>query len=361
MVAASAVRRDGRRGVQKGQAMSKAKLGNRYHTLGSASLGEMRDSSALSRRLVTSPRNRHRSRWRSRLRARLAADGYLFLRGLLPADAVQAAQQSLLSQMQTLGLAENSSGKAAPNNLPGSPSLGSSEVLAVLNHPALFRFLDLFFGEMTSVVFDANLRAVRPGQRTGFHTDSVYMGKLNDETLPPVVACWIPVTHIDLSLGGLVLCRGSNSHPGFEQFRQTYGKLDLDEADIGGTGWFTEDPDEVLAFGGRFETAAFAQGDVVLFTMHTVHGSTSNCTDRWRLSLDFRVTPGPTAEVAPSVPNAKQGRWSRLRHNLEEFPRTMEQAKIDWGLSKVPARNESKGLVEKDEPSCWEMQGDVRP
>jgi len=27
----------------------------------------------------------------------------------------------------------------------------------------------------------------------------------------------------------------------------------------------------------------------------------------------------------------------------------------------VPARNESKGLVEKDEPSCWEMQGDVRP
>ena len=31
-------------------------------------------------------------------------------------------------------------------------------------------------------------------------------------------------------------------------------------------------------------------------------------TDRWRLSLDFRVTPGPTAEVAPSVPNAKQGR-----------------------------------------------------
>ena len=33
--------------------------------------------------------------------------------------------------------------------------------------------------------------------------------------------------------------------PGFEQFRQTYGKLDLDEADIGGTGWFTEDPDEV--------------------------------------------------------------------------------------------------------------------
>lgn len=33
-------------------------------------------------------------------------------------------------------------------------------------------------------------------------------------------------------------------------------------------------------------------------------------TDRWRLSLDFRVTPGPTAEK-PSVPNAKQGRWGR--------------------------------------------------
>ena len=27
--------------------------------------------------------------------------------------------------------------------------------------------------------------------------------------------------------------------------RGTYGKLDLDESDIGGTGWFTEDPEEV--------------------------------------------------------------------------------------------------------------------
>lgn len=32
---------------------------------------------------------------------------------------------------------------------------------------------------------------------------------------------------------------------GFQRFRETYGKLDLDEADIGGTGWYTEDPQEV--------------------------------------------------------------------------------------------------------------------
>ena len=29
-----------------------------------------------------------------------------------------------------------------------------------------------------------------------------------------VIACWIPVSPIPLSLGGLVICRASNSHPG---------------------------------------------------------------------------------------------------------------------------------------------------
>ena len=31
---------------------------------------------------------------------------------------------------------------------------------------------------------------------------------------------------------------------GFEILRRTYGELDLDENDIGGTGWFSEDPEE---------------------------------------------------------------------------------------------------------------------
>eukprot|EP00435_Cladocopium_sp_Y103_P036308 s1172_g9.t1 len=298
----------------------RARLGTRDYLLRSAHLGELRDSAELG----SDPRAA------SRLRARLWADGYLFVRSLLPADTVRAAQLSLLNQMQILGLADGE-GKASSSQEQHAPDLCSPEVLAVLNHPELFSFLDhLFDQELHPLYGSANLRAVRPGESTGFHTDSVYMGKLMDKNLPPVIACWIPVTPIPLSLGGLVICRGSNSHPGFQRFRETYGKLDLDEADIAGTGWYTEDPQEVLALGGRFETAEFQQGDVVFFTMHTMHGSSCNCTDRWRLSLDFRVQ---AASQRDGTNSQNKGRWSRLRHDPSEFPRTMEQAKVSWGLT----------------------------
>ena len=43
----------------------------------------------------------------------------------------------------------------------------------MLKSKELFCFLDSFFEDVVEVVFDsANLRAVKPGQSTGFHTDS---------------------------------------------------------------------------------------------------------------------------------------------------------------------------------------------
>ncbi|CAK8990022.1 unnamed protein product [Durusdinium trenchii] len=270
--------------------------------------------------------------------------------GLLPSSAVQKARLSLLRGLQSLGLLAKDTpleeGKAAPKSAGKAAdatadvrSLASSEVLALLNHPDLFLFLDHFLNSPAQPVFDsANLRAVLPQQSTGFHTDSVYMGRLMQQPTE-LLAVWIPVTEIPLEMGGLVLCRGSNSHPGFEHFRATYGRLDLDEADVGGSGWFTEDPREIIAFGGQMETAHFRPGDVVLFTMHSIHGSSVNCTDRYRLSMDFRVRAERVSDVEQSQ---KKGRWSRLRHDAAEFPRTMEEAKAAWkllpsGKENVPA------------------------
>ncbi|CAK9095754.1 Uncharacterized protein SCF082_LOCUS44969 [Durusdinium trenchii] len=338
------------------------------YVLGSARLGELRspmvtkavtvtpiltfgDSSCAAHELCAQA-GRRGARARGRLRARLWADGYLFLRckvpvfsseckpvprGLLPSSAVQKARLSLLRGLQSLGLLAKDTpleeGKAAPKSAGKAAdatadvrSLASSEVLALLNHPEpwrygtredLFLFLDHFLNSPAQPVFDsANLRAVLPQQSTGFHTDSVYMGRLMQQPTE-LLAVWIPVTEIPLEMGGLVLCRGSNSHPGFEHFRATYGRLDLDEADVGGSGWFTEDPREaqrslrrgnrrpIIAFGGQMETAHFRPGDVVLFTMHSIHGSSVNCTDRYRLSMDFRVRAERVSDVEQSQ---KKGR-----------------------------------------------------
>ncbi|CAE7673259.1 unnamed protein product, partial [Symbiodinium pilosum] len=313
----------------------RAQLGSKSYVLGSARLGQLRDSADLARRLcrLSQPALRHQ------LRARLQADGYLYLRSFLPGDAVRKAHLSLLRKFQRLGLLADGypveqARCGACAEMGRLEDLCSEEVLAVLNDRELFCFLDSFLEDLVEVVFDsANLRAVKPGQSTGFHTDSVYMGKLMVPEQPPVLACWIALMPIPLDLGGLVLCRGSNSHPGFQILRRTYGKLDLDDSDIGGTGWFTEDPDEVSKFGGCWETAAYGPGDVVLFTMHTMHGSSVNRTDSWRLSLDFRVQ----SSRAPPAVSQNKGRWSRLRHDRLEFPRSMEEAKAAWNLEKEPS------------------------
>ena len=48
-------------------------------------------------------------------------------------------------------------------------------------------------------------------------------------------------------------------------------------------------------YGGEWKTADFQMGDVIIFTMHTMHTSTKNLSDRWRLSCDIRFpTPQQT-------------------------------------------------------------------
>eukprot|EP00933_Yihiella_yeosuensis_P051368 TRINITY_DN4929_c0_g3_i1.p1 TRINITY_DN4929_c0_g3~~TRINITY_DN4929_c0_g3_i1.p1 ORF type:complete len:371 (+),score=60.44 TRINITY_DN4929_c0_g3_i1:128-1240(+) len=314
-----------------------AVLGRCTFKLGSARLGHLRTSDDLIPQLYDDFGAAATAVMaRRRLHSRLAADGYLFFRNLLPEDAVSAARLALMKRFQAIGLLEEDSsledGRVSSSQQDfASPDVGSTEeVLDLLNNPQLFHFLDTFFAQPVETVFEPNFRAVRPGQSSGFHTDSVYMGSLMAKGLPQIVACWIPLMDVSTRLGGLVVCRSSNSNPGFQKVRETYGHLDMDESDIGGTGWFTEDPEEVIRYGGRWETEEYRPGDVVLFTMHTFHGSSVNCSNRWRLSLDFRVRPTEMAAKEPI--SLKKGRWSRLRHDPREFPRTMTEAKAEWGL-----------------------------
>ena len=51
-------------------------------------------------------------------------------------------------------------------------------------------------------------------------------------------------------------------------------------------GWFSEDPEEIRdRFGGRWLTADVRAGDIITFGLYTLHGSTNNTTNRFRLSL----------------------------------------------------------------------------
>ncbi|KAJ8315249.1 hypothetical protein KUTeg_007399 [Tegillarca granosa] len=78
---------------------------------------------------------------------------------------------------------------------------------------------------------------------------------------------------------------------GFKKFQETYGQLDIEAVNLKGTGWFTLDPFEITKFGGQWKSADFKAGDVLIFTMRTVHMSTSNLTDQVRISCDTRWQP----------------------------------------------------------------------
>ena len=51
----------------------------------------------------------------------------------------------------------------------------------------------------------------------------------------------------------------------------------------------------------------------MIFTMHTMHGSSTNRTDSWRLSVDFRVQP---SHAPPTLVSPNKGRQSMAERQM---------------------------------------------
>jgi len=310
----------------------KVKLGEHVYSVGSGKLGELRDSTAL--------RNEPAA-----LRERLREDGYIFLRGVVPQDTMTGGRELVLRHLEAQSLIDSQypledavvAGQHGGDQgrVKGTEDLiRTPEFLAVVEHTNLFKLFDDIFGA-PSATFDFKwLRAVQPGESSGFHMDSVYMHRGS----PNLLTCWLPFCDVPWDLGGLTVLSESHNCDGYKRIRDTYGELDLDRDEVGGTGWFTEDPEEALHFGGRFKTAHFAPGDVVLFPMKTLHGSSVNTTNRWRISCDVRFQPKDEPidsrwirDSAGEI-NGLKSRWSEHRNDKLVFPKTMEDAKREWDV-----------------------------
>ena len=121
------------------------------------------------------------------------------------------------------------------------------------------------------------------------------------------------------------MCVGSNHLAGFAKLRDTYGQMDVDRDLI--EGWFSKDPMEIAEkFGGQWATTIYHAGDVILFGMHTMHASTTNLTNRFRLSCDVRFQPA-------SHPMDERWHASGGGHSAEgRFDTTMNEARQKWGI-----------------------------
>lgn len=265
------------------------------------------------------------------LRARMDEDGYLLLRGLIQRDKVLQARRTVLEHMhahQALTPDTPLLEGVMPKGGRSVPMMGRKgiahhpDVLAVLESEELFDFFATFFGEPALTFSYKWLRAVGNEQYTGAHYDFVYMGQGS----PHLHTAWIPFGDIPIEQGVLAMCVGSHNLPSFARIRDTYGRMDVDRDGI--EGWFTKDPMEIVEkFGGQWRTAPFFAGDVIVFGMHTMHASTTNCTNRFRLSCDVRFQPA-SQPADPRWVGEAPGHTLLGRQPLKP----MEEARAAWGV-----------------------------
>lgn len=218
---------------------------------------------------------------------RFEEDGYLFFRGLLPRLTVQAGYGAARAQLEAEQLWPGIKFSASWRESPA--------VMAVAEAPELKEACKAIFGGLEPASYPFKwLRTSQPGASTGFHCDSVWMGRGSQR----LVTAWIPLEDTPTDLGGLAIIERSHTLPGFEQLRRTYVAHDVHRSAVRGTkgssGIYTSDPDELLAYdpAARILTTNYRAGDVLLFkAMGIFHGAVQNNTSRTRLSMDVRWQP----------------------------------------------------------------------
>lgn len=237
------------------------------------------------------------------LQRHMAEDGYLLLRGCLDKDEVLAARRSILEQLAAAGQLDESaplmSGRAKPDS-----QLWFQPELAQKNNPALqkllyapdgnlMRFFSRFLGGEVRHFDFTWLRCLTKGAASPCHCDIVYMGRGTRK----LYTAWVPLGNTDFEMGGLIVLE--NSHKNM-RLQQTYGQRDVDSYCVnrpddkartanGLNGWLSRDPNKLRhSLGGRWLTAEFNMGDLVVFCMNMVHGGAENRSDRLRISSDSR-------------------------------------------------------------------------
>jgi hypothetical protein len=205
------------------------------------------------------------------LRARLAADGYVFLRGLLPADPVRAAADRVAAELRAGGWSAAGSPRLKPGAGPLEALADPSYRAAVLSRAfnalpyqaSLRATVRRILGPAAFSYPVKVLRAVAPeflsARTTGRYIHCDYLGA----GVQDMLTTWIPLADVPAELGGLAVRPG-----GHRERPRRPRPLSADER-----GWASTD---------------YRPGDMVVFHCLTPHAALPNTAHQLRLSADFR-------------------------------------------------------------------------
>lgn len=253
------------------------------------------------------------------LRRRMDEDGYLFLPGLLDREEVATARQEVMDRLQAAGILDERypafEGVVKPDHtISFMPQLakGNQPLMKLLYEGAMMDFYRLFLGGSVRHYDYTWFRAKTPGTRTATqpHYDVVYMGRGTRR----LYTSWTPLVDVPWAMGGLMVLEHSHR---LDQVVSTYGQTDVDayceegnaralveaarnagreltpeerqQIRWNSTGAYSPDAIEARKqLGGRWLSAEYQMGDLLIFSMYTLHASTDNHTDRIRISSDSR-------------------------------------------------------------------------
>jgi len=127
--------------------------------------------------------------------------------------------------------------------------------------------------------------------------DRVYLGKGSQR----LHSMWIPIGDIPIELGTLLVCPGSHVSKQFEKLRKEYGQTEVGKDGVQ-SGWYSNDPQSMeKEFGDiNWVTTSFRAGDVCVLNLDLLHMSTTNTTNKYRLSCDTRWQPAKD-EIDPRL------------------------------------------------------------
>jgi hypothetical protein len=260
------------------------------------------------------------------LRNRMSEDGYLYLPGYLNREEVIDGRRAILERIADAGamhpdhLIEDAIPHPEISMQRDSLSdvvQGNTAVLKVLYSGAMMEFYQRFLGGEVRHFDYTWFRIVRPGIASAPHMDTVYMGR----GTPNLYTAWTPFGDIPLEMGGLMILEKSHLH---ERLNENYGKKDVDTFcanrdnghAIGNGGSLSRNPVKLRQnLGGRWLSADFRAGDLLTFTIKTVHCGLDNRSDQYRLSSDTRYQlasePADERWIGENPighgPNAKKG------------------------------------------------------
>jgi len=258
------------------------------------------------------------------LRQKLEEDGYLFLPNFLNKEDVLAARKVVTDRLMEGGFLDETqpadeaiakdikianghsafrpSGEA--NSLktynPDNLTENNQPLLDLIYEGKLKHFYESFFGRPARHLNYTWFRAVGPGMGTPPHCDRVYMGRGTKN----LFTTWVPIGDAPFRVGGLMILE--NSHKQADRLGNYLSrdvdvycengknaeKLKSGEMQHEWDGSLTKNPFSLREkLGGRWLTADYRAGDILIFTMQTVHASLDNQSRQVRLSADFRYQP----------------------------------------------------------------------